>query len=437
MLQSALAEHLYDKGEASSEKGDAAGHSKMQALAAVAKRFEKLRRGDPHPPAPTPTDAESHAAKSESCAHIVVELVFGGVRERINAAVELSPFGHCDPHWLATVTQYYKHLWFGGKIPYIPPAGASDSVFDTLPERCRLGIIGDWGTGTETAQKVLAQVQKYRAEVPDVPFIVLHLGDVYYSGSAKEYERFIARIRLGFPSEPIFTLSGNHDMYSGGAAYYKCIAALNAPPNTQKTSFFSLRNRYWQFQAMDTGLHDHDPFDEGSYLTFLDPAEVTWQRQQLSDAGQRKVVLLSHHQPFSAFGHLGKTRQKQDVFVNRHLIGTVDGAGPDAAGENFLPRVSLWLFGHEHNTIVYEPYAGAQRARCVGSSAIPADATDGDPYRVAEPGIPWKHEVKLSITGGFYNHGFAVMDLDGPKGSIAYYQYPAEGGNELLFKEEL
>jgi hypothetical protein len=188
---------------------------------------------------------------------------------------------------------------------------------------------------------------------------------------------------------------------------------------------------------MDSGLHDSDPFDEGHGLTYLDPAEVTWQRQQLASAGQRKVVLLSHHQPFSAFGHLGKDRQKKDVFVNRRLVGAIDGAGPDATGDNFLPKVAAWLFGHEHNTIVYEPYAGVQRARCVGSSAIPADAADGDPYCVADPSIPWKQDVKLSITGNLYNHGFAVMDIDGPKGEIAYYQYPAEKAGELLFKESL
>lgn len=434
MLQSSLAEHLYDQQEASTDDWDAAAHPKMRAVAAIGKHFEKLESGDP---LPAPPETAAQSAKEENCAHLVVSLLFGGMRERFTAAAELSPFGHCDPGWLRTVGSYYRHVLLRKKIPYIAPHQPSDSVFETLPERCRIGIIGDWGTGTETAQKVLQRVQAYRQKDPQLPFIVLHLGDVYYSGSAREYERFVDRIRVCFPSEPVFTLSGNHDMYSGGAAYYRCVGSLNAAPNTQKTSFFCLRNRYWQFQAMDTGLHDSDPFDEGHDLTFLDPAEVTWQRQQLAAAGDRKIVMLSHHQPFSAFGPVGQGRHKEKLYVNRRLIGTIDGAGPDGMGENYLPKVAAWLFGHEHNTIVYEPYAGIQKARCLGSSAIPADATDGDPYHVVDPSIPWKQDVKLGVTGNFYNHGYAVMDLDGEHASISYYQYPVDNDKELLFKETL
>ena len=41
-----------------------------------------------------------------------------------------------------------------------------------------------------------------------------------------------------------------------------------------------------------------------------------------------------------------------------------------------LPQIDLWLWGHEHNQLVYAPYAGLQRGRCLGASAIPVAASE-------------------------------------------------------------
>ena len=434
LLQSAVAEHIYANDQAALARRDAAQRPHMQAVVAAAQAFKLLKPGDPLPPAPPPTVA-GVAPPLEHCAHAVLELIFGKLRDRIRGVRELSPFGTCDPGWLAVLKDYLEHLWWGGKIPYIAPKAATDSVFSALPNRCRIGIIGDWGTGTDTALQVLKEVARCRDDCQSgVPFILLHLGDVYYSGTASEYARFTGQIRQVFPSEPVFTLAGNHDMYSGGKPYYETIAKLNQEPYVQRTSFFCLRNEFWQIQAMDTGLHDRDAFEGGSHLTYLEPAEATWHRQQLAAAEDRKVVLLSHHQPFSAFCAVGKEGGK-DVSVNRQLLSVFNGTG-QADNKNYLDRVVLWLFGHEHNTIIYDSYENVARARCIGSSAIPASVTDR-PYDVKQSGIPWNSNARLSYRDGQYSHGYAVMDLDGVRGTVEYRQFPASANDPPLFRDEI
>ena len=437
LLQSALAEHLYSTGEASRSAWDAAGHEKMQAVAAVGKGFEELT-----PEEPLPTEKElfkgaGPGSPAEGCAHAVIDLLFGGFRERIRAVAVLSPFGNCDAGWLKVIASYYEYVWFGGKIPYVAAESASDSALDTLPERCQIGILGDWGTGTPTAQEVLQQLQKCRQSESDVPFVLLHLGDVYYSGTGLEFSQFKQGIRQCFATEPVFTLAGNHDMYSGGSAYYQCVRDLNdGTANAINTSFFCLRIRFCQFLAMDSGLHVRDPFEVSSSLTYLEPSEIKWHRQQLESAGNRKVVLLSHHQPFSAFSAVGKDQNNNEVYVNRGLLNAFNGKGLDPAGEDFLPNVAAWFFGHEHNTIFYQPFEGVKRARCMGSSAIPADTAECDPYKIVDPRIPWM-DKKLGITNGLYHHGYATIDLDGPSAHARYYQYPAKDGIELMYEEKL
>ena len=433
LLQSAVAEHIYAHDQAALARRDAAQHPRMQAVVAAAEAFKTLTPSDPLPAAPPPPTVAGGAPPLEHCAHAVLELIFGKLRDRIRAVHELSPFGHCDPGWLTVLKDYLEHLWWGGKIPYIAPSAATDSVITALPNQCRIGIIGDWGTGTDAAMLVLKEVARCRDCEPHLPFILLHLGDVYYSGTASEYARFTEQIRQVFPSEPVFTLAGNHDMYSGGKPYYEAISSLNASPYVQRTSFFCLRNEFWQFQAMDTGLHDRDAFEGGSHLTYLEPAEATWHRQQLAGAENRKVVLLSHHQPFSAFCGVGK-EGSQEVYVNRQLLSVFNGTG-QADGKNYLERVVLWLFGHEHNTIIYGPYENVARARCIGSSAIPASVSD-HPYDVKDPGIPWNSKVRLSDRDGLYSHGYAVMDLDGARGRVEYRQFPAAPNDPPLFKDE-
>jgi hypothetical protein len=438
LLQSCVAEQIYAKDPGAKMKRNPTPHPYMQAIIRAGHRYKHLRPGDPLPPIPrnpSPEPLPTDVAALDHCTHALLQLIFGNLREKTEALVILSPFGTCDAGWISVLAAYMKFWLLSGKIPYIAPRALTDSRLEVLPERCRIGIIGDWGTGTELALEVLTQVARFRDQEPAVAFILLHLGDVYYSGIAPEYARFVEQCRQLFPKEPIFTLSGNHDMYCGGKPFYDTIATLNEPPFVQKTSYFCLRNRFWQFQAMDTGLHDRDAFEPHAPETFLEPEEVKWQQAQLNDSGSRKVVIVSHHPPFSAFSSIGR-EGSGDVFVNKRLLSTFDGSAPDGDRTNHLKNVVLWLFGHEHSSIIYKPSHGVERGRCIGSSAIPAQADD-NPYKVATKTIPWHQDIQLALKDDLYSHGYAVMDIDGTRGTISYYQYPAPAGQDLLYKEDL
>src|SRR5262249_6947540 len=153
-------------------------------------------------------------------------------------------------------------------VPYVPYRDLGDFVIPRgLPARARVVLFADWGTGTPEAYAVLKEAL---ARKPDV---LIHLGDIYYSGLPQEVRaRFLdplerAFAELGIDPVPAYTLSGNHDMYSGGAGYYELLGKLGQP-----ASYFCLRNDRWQLLAVDTGLNS----GVGADVTFLKDEEVAW-----------------------------------------------------------------------------------------------------------------------------------------------------------------
>ena len=190
-----------------------------------------------------------------------------------------------------------------GNIPYIDYKKIDDFVIDdktVLPPNAKIAIIGDWGTGQSRAVEILDCLRSHN------PDVVVHLGDVYYSGVDHEtqgyfFEKWCAGLNLQFDPETrrvtstrprTFSLAGNHDMYSGGAPYYQMIQQLG-----QNASFFCLRNDDWQIIGLDTGYNDHDLT---SHFTSLPPNQPAWLKDKVDNRGRRKTILLSHHQLFSS-----------------------------------------------------------------------------------------------------------------------------------------
>ncbi len=185
-------------------------------------------------------------------------------------------------------------------------------------------------------------------------------------------------------------------MFCGGVPYYKLIDQLGQP-----SSYFCLRNDNWQFIALDTGLHDSKP--DGTMPTYLEDTEVEWLRDKMQNAGNRKTVLLSHHQLFSAFEDIcGQA-------VNHKLNDQL---------KDLLPKVKIWLWGHEHNQVIYKNYM-AVLARCIGHGAFPI-AIDELPKTPKFPEVPIE-DVRLSGSP-FFCHGYVLMDLDGENATVSYYQ---------------
>src|SRR4051812_2967495 len=403
----------------------------MMAMVAAGASFVRgLRPG----PAAAPSSVGGTLA---TCAELYTQLAvakFLGNQAEVTSLENEISFSTCDPLWAEAILDYEEFLVSKGTIPYVnypPDQLATFAVLDTLPNNptVTVALLADWGTGMEDAQALLGQI---KAKNPDV---VIHLGDIYYAGTSDEVQSNFYGIYqqvFGNNAPPLYTLSGNHDMYSGGAGYYGLLPTLNQP-----ASYFCLRNDNWQFLAMDTGYNDRDPFTVLSNLTFLNPPEVPWQQDKIQNAGGRQTVLLSHHQLFSAFGSVGNDTQGNPLACNPNLQ-----AAFTVNGESLLGQVAWWFWGHEHNLDIYQPYVGLANGCCIGAGAVPMLVGD-DPYTPAtgltlpqgESQLPQLIAgTQLGTNGTVYNHAYAIMTLTGADAQVTFYQdeISVEDGNLQL-----
>jgi 3',5'-cyclic AMP phosphodiesterase CpdA len=334
-------------------------------------------------------------------------------------------FGSCDARYVEAAEQ--AAVYFGamhGQIPYVDWQAQTDYVIDdaaVLPDKAVVGIIGDWGTGQDHACEVLGSLAAHN------PDIVIHLGDVYYSGVEHEmqgffFEKWCSTLKLSFDQNRrvttarprSFSLAGNHDMYCGGVPYYKMIQQLG-----QRASFFCVRNKNWQFIGLDTGFFDHEV--KAGNFTRLPPRQAEWLKDKVDGADGRKTVLLSHHQLFSSnesFQNGGDT--------NTSLLADV---------QTVLPNVHLWIWGHEHDLVVFKEHAGLKRGRCVGHGAYPVG--------FAEIPDPPKRRDLLQVARllpkgkSFFNNGYAVMEIDGPSAKVTYYACDDNANESVFFTEPI
>jgi hypothetical protein len=291
-----------------------------------------------------------------------------------------APFDPTDPGWLSVALEKLK-AFFRGKHEFI--AHTSPASFQRqLPDQATIALFSDWATGEETGKRVMRQIRLRN------PTHAIHLGDVYYSGTEKEVQdRFLRIIDAEGPPRATCTylaLNANHDMYSGGHAYFKLILAQSF---RQEASYFNLRNARWQIIGLDSGYEDHG----------LKDPQKDWLQAQLSTSGP-KNILLSHHQLFSPF---------ESRAFDRKLHKKV---------QPLLGGVFAWFWGHEHKAIVYDTHLGI-RARCIGHGAIPENVPYGPPKFTDVPIL--KMDERQGPDGDNM-HGFAVLRIDGDRLDVDY-----------------
>jgi Calcineurin-like phosphoesterase len=313
--------------------------------------------------------------------------------------------------WAECLTTYLGYKVLGEKPPYRP----NQNVVVDLGTKSRIAIIGDWGTGDDVSINVLKEVAKLNPE------ILLHLGDVYYAGTQSEAKaNFLDICQSVLPGIPLYTLCGNHDMYSGGGGYYWLLDQIG-----QKASYFCLENDNWMFLAMDTGFHDNNPFNVDTNMTQLVSqtgwSEAAWHLEQIKNIGNRKLVLLSHHQLFSPFASVGSVDDKAYAY-NPNLY---------AVFKDTIPKVEWWFWGHEHTLGIFPEYMALKRGRCVGASAVPV-FKDQQSYAPCPTQLEtlngtmptWDSKAVLATSNNMYNNCFAMMTLTGASATVEYYQVP-------------
>ncbi len=365
------------------------------------------------------------------CAHLYVSLAaakISGNDARVKELESEVRYSVCDPLWAKTLLEFDSNHQ---AIPYRHYESLDDFVLplgDGQTDKAKIAFVSDWGTGTPLAKNVMRRISEQQ------PDIVIHLGDVYYSGTQAEMQdHFLSIVRDCLPAHTrIFNLAGNHDLYAGGAGYYWLLDELGQP-----ASYFCLRNEHWQILGIGAPPQIGKPTDAISAIPTIEPKEVLWHKHKLDNAEGRKSVMLSHYQLFTASGNIGRTRDNRPLALNPVLY---------EAFKSHLSQIELWLWGHEHNLVAFEPYAGLSKGRCIGSGAIPV-ARLWQPYKqLSNLALPEEFDsapkinldCQLGHDGDHFHHAFCVLSIDGADAEMNYFQVEGvEGGAEVIFTESL
>ncbi len=316
----------------------------------------------------------------------------------------------------------HKFNVYGGLDRGIYPLTGSDGPGAPV----RVALAGDWGSGTDEARRIGLAMAATR------PDFTIHLGDIYYVGSLSEVNEHFLGVDnphndytpCTWPLGAIgsFALNGNHEMYALGNAYFELLLpqlGLWTPRVRQAASFFCLENDHWRVIGLDTAYNSLGwPMLE-RWLTptcELPDGLMAWLREdvRLGDpADTRGIILLSHHQYFSAYDdwYLRPARQLAE------LVG----------------RPVLWFWGHEHRLAIYgrHGFGGGVEAygRCIGHGGMPVDLVDAAaplPHPECPPVFAdqrvFPNDERLQV--GF--NGFASLVFDGPALSA---QYPDINGD--------
>lgn len=353
--------------------------------------------------------------------------------------------------WIRNYLAYVFH-----KKHDFPPFTASpkQAVYDLLDENngthnVKVSIAGDWGTGTGEAESVANCMKQFR------PHFTIHLGDVYYVGDPQSVNENCLGIKN--PSnnyDPVtwligskgsFALNGNHEMYANGGGYFDVLLPelglcdASGTMSGQQTSFFCLQNQYWRIIAIDTGynsigvpIFSHIPIINdipgiGGNCKLRNEL-IDWVTDVVKPAqDQRGLIIISHHQNYSAFQNQYKKPAQQlwDAGIRRPV---------------------LWFWGHEHRLAGYDLYGTCDLksfGRCIGHGGMPVDR--GVPTREPTPVFYDNRLAKNSYgVNGFVNLTFngstlttEYDDLDGTNVLREKWTVDESGGVQLLSKQKL
>ncbi|HEV7891672.1 MAG TPA: hypothetical protein VGP08_13610 [Pyrinomonadaceae bacterium] len=200
----------------------------------------------------------------------------------------------------------------------------------------RMAVLGDWGTGLYGAPTCAKSIERDAKGYK----VLMHLGDVYYSGDDHEIQKQFLDIWPKVAGSVSRACNSNHEMYTGGHAYFK----KTLKQFEQKASYFAFQNDHWIFVGLDTGYEDKD----------LARNQAQWLREIAKNRGSRKLILFSHHQPLSWLEeqHPKMTGKIGDILTGGHVFA--------------------WYWGHEHRCVLYDRHdPWFMHGRCVGHGGYP------------------------------------------------------------------
>jgi hypothetical protein len=273
-----------------------------------------------------------------------------------------------------------------------------------IESNARLVLMGDWGSAVRRAKAVGKQIEEQLkpANAGNRERHLIHLGDVYYAGREFEYQRVLECWPVNeSDAEKIgsWCLNGNHDMFSGGKPLYKFLG----DPRFKKQNgctYFALENKDWLVFGLDSAFESEGGKGDAGGLA---GGQAEWIMKQIRRAPHKKVMLLSHHQPFSAW-------ENESPLLVEKLQPILQRDTPVAA----------WFWGHEHRWAVYEPAHNINYPALIGHGGVPVYASSEQPNPEREKVRAWDRRSFRHLLESYSYLGFAVLDLDGAEGTVHY-----------------
>jgi hypothetical protein len=307
--------------------------------------------------------------------HAVASLLQSFLAEKAAEGSQLAPLPvdgkeakFDEKDWLGWAGSFFS--WWRGIKDYPWSASPDDHA---IPNKARIAVLGDWGTGRYGAPVTSKTIESDAAGYQ----VVLHLGDVYYSGTENEVKDRFLSLWPKAPGAVHRACNSNHEMYAGGYGYFK----HTLPKFAQSASYFALHNDHFIIAGLDTAYKEKD----------LHGAQVVWLEALAAAAAGRRIILLSHHQPYSLFeaGHAKVTAKLQKLLDTKAIFA--------------------WYWGHEHRCVLFDAHpAWGLHGRCVGHSGFPyfRDELAQYPKTDAAADAVWR-----ALPGGTTPAGLV---LDGP-----------------------
>ena len=292
----------------------------------------------------------------------------------------------------------------------------NNGVF-TMPEKDEISValLSDWASDTPESHNVASLCGSVERDFS------IHLGDSYYVGNEQEIAcNFNSTFGAPWPygKTGSFALLGNHEMYSSGKSYFTQLLPYmtmceNGEVKQQEANFFCLENAHWRIIGIDTGYYSLKGLlglNANADLK-LHPEQIEWLRNIVQpQKDDRGIILLSHHQVFSAFDKVVFANPAQQL---AELLGT--------------DRSVLWFWGHEHRLSLYGENVMNNGlrvfGRCIGHGGMPVDIDQepgNDSLRnlvVFDKRLRKKIDEKYPVG---YN-GYVILKLKGAEIAIEYY----------------
>ena len=236
---------------------------------------------------------------------------------------------------------------------YIPPIRQINGAFYDeandincyqIKDSCTISLIGNWATGTMSSIETIKAIKQFK------PDYLIHLGNVYQSGSVHEHLHHLIRpIKQYLPKTKTFIVPGDHSYYSGTDGIEYSLKMFG-----QNLSYFSLFNKHIQFQGIDN-----------VFANQVNKEELDWHIQRTSQAKVkgRRIVYLTHSSPVSLWNQLGYVNG-MSACINPTLFSQF---------ENTIDDVDAWFFSQEKSFNLMGPYIYNDhvivRPRLIGNSS--------------------------------------------------------------------